>query len=123
MTKNIIADFQLDIRITGTSKVNFGNFSVIEGQNISIGTCSISDYFPQGNLHFSEIILIVRDARLGFPVPKILWPKLYVSLATIVWQADDGSEIQRSSDLTSELIVSANRTHNGKVGFQKIFNS
>ena len=44
---------------------------------------------------------------------------LWVSLATIVWQADDGSEIQRSSDLTSELIVSANRTHNGKVGFQK----
>ena len=65
MTKNIIADFQLDIRITGTSKVNFGNFSVIEGQNISIGTCSISDYFPQGNFHFSKIILIVRDARPG----------------------------------------------------------
>lgn len=49
MTKNIIADFQLDIRITGTSKVTFGDFSkVIEGQNISIGTCTISDYFPAG---------------------------------------------------------------------------
>ena len=46
---------------------------------------------------------------------------LWASLATIVWQADDGSEIKRSSDLTSELIVRANRTHNGKVGFQKIF--
>ena len=51
MTKNIIADFQLDIRITGTPKVTFGNFSVIEGQNISIGTCSIANYFPPGNFH------------------------------------------------------------------------